>query len=137
MNLEPIDTSTTALLPCPFCGGSAEFVPYKSDGLTLKCTALGCVQRNQRTLRYGIDSLRASMTKHWNTRAPQWLPIDSAPRDGCVWAFNGEQGAMAWSEGDGWALWVWADELLSDVDPSPQQPTHWQPLPAPPEVPHD
>lgn len=71
---------------------------------------------------------------YWRTRAPQWQPIQTAPKDGTVWAFNGEQGVMAWSEGDGWALWVWADALLSDVDPAPAQPTHWQPLPAPPEV---
>ncbi|MGN7766950.1 hypothetical protein ACTJJM_05545 [Stenotrophomonas sp. 22692] len=57
------------LLPCPFCGSSAEFVPYKDNGLTLKCKSVGCIQRNQRTLRYGIDWLRTSMAEHWNTRA--------------------------------------------------------------------
>lgn len=56
------------LLPCPFCGNSAEFVPYKDNGLTLKCKSMGCIQRNQRTLRYGIDWLRTSMTEHWNAR---------------------------------------------------------------------
>lgn len=57
------------LLPCPFCGNGAEFVPYKDNGLTLKCKSMGCIQRNQRTLRYGIDWLRTSMAEHWNTRA--------------------------------------------------------------------
>lgn len=57
------------LLPCPFCGNGAEFVPYKDNGLTLKCKCMGCIQRNQRTLRYGIDWLRTSMAEHWNTRA--------------------------------------------------------------------
>ncbi len=61
-----------------------------------------------------------------------WKPIDSAPKEGRFWAFNGEQGVMAWSEGKGWALFVWADELLSEVDPSPEQPTHWMPLPSNP-----
>lgn len=132
MNLEPIDTSTTALLPCPFCGGSAEFVPYKSDGLTLKCTALGCVQRNQRTLRYGIDSLRASMTKHWNTRAPQWLPIESAPRDGSEMHLCSERGQAVgyWDEDE--------DSFVTDYRGKGNfdfvAATHWQPLPAPPEV---
>lgn len=60
---------TRELLPCPFCGNSAEFVPYKDNGLTLKCKSMGCIQRNQRTLRYGIDWLRTSMAEHWNTRA--------------------------------------------------------------------
>ena len=58
-----------ALLPCPFCGNGAEFVPYKDNGLTLKCKSMGCIQRHQRTLRYGIEWLRTSMTEHWNARA--------------------------------------------------------------------
>ncbi|QJC75461.1 hypothetical protein [Stenotrophomonas maltophilia] len=58
-----------ALLPCPLCGNDAEFVPYKNNGLTLKCKSMGCIQRHQRTLRYGIEWLRTSMTEHWNTRA--------------------------------------------------------------------
>lgn len=58
-----------ALLPCPLCGNDAEFVPYKNTGLTLKCKSMGCIQRHQRTLRYGIEWLRTSMTEHWNTRA--------------------------------------------------------------------
>jgi hypothetical protein len=62
-----------------------------------------------------------------------WQPIEEAPRDREIWAFNGEQGRMMWSEGDGWALWVWVDELLSDADPSPDQPTHWMPLPSAPQ----
>lgn len=57
------------LLPCPFCGNSAEFVPYKNNGLTVKCKSMGCIQRHQRTLRYGIEWLRTSMTEHWNARA--------------------------------------------------------------------
>lgn len=57
------------LLPCPFCGNNVEFVPYKNNGLTVKCKSMGCIQRHQRTLRYGIEWLRASMTEHWNARA--------------------------------------------------------------------
>lgn len=65
-----------------------------------------------------------------------WKTIDIAPRDGTeVWAFNGEQGRMHWIEGDGYALWVWSDEILRDVEADPIQPTHWIPLPDPPEAP--
>lgn len=66
---------TRELLPCPFCGNVAEFVPYKDNGLTLKCKSMGCIQRNQRTLRYGIDWLRTSMAEHWNTRALSAQPF--------------------------------------------------------------
>lgn len=67
-----------------------------------------------------------------------WQPIETAPKDGTeIWAYNGEQARMYWAEGHGenfdYALWVWSDDLLSDVDPSPDQPTYWMPLPAPPE----
>jgi hypothetical protein len=62
-----------------------------------------------------------------------WRPIETAPRDGSeVWAYNGEQARMKWIEGDGYALWVWADDLLSEVDAAPEQPTYFMPLPAPP-----
>jgi hypothetical protein len=69
--------------------------------------------------------------------AERWQPIETAPKDREIWAFNGEQGRMQWSEGsadngEGWALWVWCDQLLSDADPDPEQPTHWMPLPAAP-----
>lgn len=62
-----------------------------------------------------------------------WKTIDVAPRDGSpIWAYNNEQGVMRWISGDGYALWVWVDELLSEVDPDPTQPTHWRSLPEPP-----
>ena len=69
------------LLPCPFCGNGAEFVPYKDNGLTLKCKSMGCIQRNQRTLRYGIDWLRTSMTEHWNARALSAQPSPGGQGD--------------------------------------------------------
>lgn len=69
------------LLPCPFCGNGAEFVPYKDNGLTLKCKSMGCIQRNQRTLRYGIDWLRTSMAEHWNTRALSAQPSPGGQAD--------------------------------------------------------
>lgn len=63
----------------------------------------------------------------------EWQPISTAPKDGTeVWAYNGEQARMRWIEGHEYALWAWADEVLCDVDPSPEQPTHWMPLPPPP-----
>lgn len=66
----------------------------------------------------------------------QWKPIESAPKDGSeIWTYNGEQARMRWIEGGCYALWIWADDLLSDADPNPDAPTHWMPLPAAPGTP--
>ena len=59
----------TELKPCPFCGNDAEFVPYKRNGLTLKCKSMGCIRRDQCTMRYGMEWLREAMARHWNERA--------------------------------------------------------------------
>jgi hypothetical protein len=68
--------------------------------------------------------------------SPAWQPIETAPKDVPIFVFNGEYGVMQWSEGvngtESWALWVWSDDLINDADPSPDQPTHWMPLPAAP-----
>lgn len=62
-----------------------------------------------------------------------WQPIGTAPKDGTeVWAFNGEQARMKWISCDGYGLWIYADELLTDADPEAEQPTHWMALPEPP-----
>lgn len=62
-----------------------------------------------------------------------WQPIETAPKDGAeIWAYNGTQQRMKWICGDGYALWVHADNTLSDIDPSPDQPTSYMPLPEPP-----
>jgi hypothetical protein len=41
---------------------------------------------------------------------------------------------MKWIEGQGYALWIWSDPLLSDADPSPRQPSHFVHLLADPVV---
>lgn len=68
-----------------------------------------------------------------NRRLREWQPIRSAPKTEEIWAFNGEPARMKWIEGEGYALWVYAEELMSDSDPSPTQPTYWFRLPAAPE----
>lgn len=62
-----------------------------------------------------------------------WMPIETAPKDRDVWAFNGEQAAMRWLDFDDIdGLWIWSDDTLCEIDPNPEQPTHWMPLPEPP-----
>lgn len=87
--------------------------------------------------KYGYErTVTATAWEAWQAAlraAPEWQPIETAPKDGTsVWAFNGEQAPMCYIAGEGYALWIWADQVLSDVDPSPEQPTHWMPLPSPP-----
>lgn len=83
-----------------------------------------------------------SMNSAWSAIAaklrellPVWQPIESAiKQEGeLIWAFNGEQAAMRYTKTPDGDLWCWLDEALSDIDPEPQQPTHWMPLPKAPE----
>lgn len=70
-------------------------------------------------LRFGFD------TGHGHaTRAPQWQPIESAPKDGTR--------LMLWdSRNDGYAVTgAWVAGSVDDHETI----THWQPLPAGPEV---
>lgn len=73
-----------------------------------------------------------------------WRPIESAPRDGTkIWAYipriysSGLQCLVAWDT-DKYAKrpkprFRSTDLLYRDADSAQQQPTHWQPLPPPPE----
>ncbi|KDC22995.1 hypothetical protein AZ20_4230 [Bordetella bronchiseptica E014] len=95
----------------------------------------GNTEREQETWFAGIEEGQRR-TEHNAAVRSAWMPIESAPKDGTeIWAYNGEQARMKWIEGECYALWIWADDLLSDADPNPEQPTHWQPLPAAPGVP--
>ena len=66
----------------------------------------------------------------WNRRSrmkPQWLPIESAPTDGTrVLLWDTAKGGYAISG-------AWVVGSADDHETF----THWQPLPAGPEVPHD
>ena len=62
----------------------------------------------------------------------EWLPIESARRDGKAillyirWAGKRHRVVSRWSDYDG----AWIAELTN----YPVRATHWQPLPAPPEA---
>ena len=74
------------------------------------------------------DALCAALTASLD-----WHPMDSAPKDGTeVLAYAQEIVRMKWVEGEGYGLWIYADETLADVCPEAIQPTHWKPLPPPP-----
>lgn len=78
-------------------------------------------------LRFGFD------TGHGHaTRAPQWQPIETAPKDGTeILAWDGQgQATVSWKNGR-WSL-VYAGWRAEDGDFDAA--INWQPLPAPPEV---
>lgn len=121
-----------AALATPSPGKAQEPLPVPVA--TLVVTHGATSTKYEHRLPDGEYTLYASPGK---AEAERWQPIETAPKDREVWAFNGEQGRMQWSEGsadngEGWALWVWCDQLLSDADPEPEQPSHWMPLPAAP-----
>jgi hypothetical protein len=101
--------SEIGLKACPFCGGSAFIV---QEGTHAQCLTPGCCVGPV----CGLDS--------WNARAPQWQPIESAPKDGTR--------LMLWdSRNGGYAVTgAWVAGSAEDHETI----THWQPLPAAPEM---
>lgn len=66
-----------------------------------------------------------------------WQPIETAPQNGTrVLTYGQDYGFMQWWDGTEYGsegFWTHSDEVLADIDPSPEQPTHWMPLPEPPQ----
>jgi len=68
--------------------------------------------------------------------APEWQPIESAPKDGTeIWAFDeSEHQCLAyWMDYPKWSGWIFVDELLADIHPAGINPTHWMHKPAAPQ----
>ena len=124
----------TELLPCPFCGREADL--HHDAMVHVEC--LGCTAS-----AYAFD--QAAAIAAWNRRAPVWHPIATAPKDGSKVMLHGpvawleymfddaaplEEASVFGSFYDG----EWRTETAnpySDI----VRPTHWQPLPAPPQEP--
>ena len=114
------------LLPCPFCGGQAEIIRFGTPRWSAIVECMECGGR----LESGDEGEESG--RHWNTRASQWKPIDTAPKDGTKF--------LIW-----WPTWNNTAEIgyystrrnrfecnkvmyYQDSD----LPTHWMPLPEPP-----
>jgi hypothetical protein len=71
-----------------------------------------------------------------------WQPIETAPRDGSEIILGSAYGGVFagfWSDVPNyWGNFGWfeeSDRAVCDATRKPYKPTHWQPLPAPPEEP--
>lgn len=141
------ETSDPDLLPCPFCGAQEAYF-IETDDQTEDQTFFhvccnGCEAQSFGC--YCVDKFSAA--KEWNTRAPlaappppresEWLPIESAPKDG-AWVYGFEpiedgkyvgHVVMKWREGS-WREPGWYTDGGHGYRVC--EPTHWRPLPPPP-----
>lgn len=116
--------SEIELKVCPFCGAKPNVrVQPESWGYHEGSVEVQCKCGASAGSVYGADKKREAAEK-WNARAPQWQPIESAPKDGTR--------LMLWdSRNDGYAVTgAWVAGSVDDHETI----THWQPLPAGPEV---
>lgn len=129
------------LKPCPWCGGALQEARVV-EGDTFRWRKLqGCctdgpevhidtladdrVGAEERAAQAAIDA--------WNTRAPQWQPIESAPkttRSILVWCPERQNQYMVFWDSRYEGEW----RTVGGGTSLTEQPTHWQPLPVPPEV---
>lgn len=74
----------------------------------------------------------------------EWKPIETAPKDGTLIRVKGNEGPYGVTSWEGEALWhiptnwnkksaTWCSEGKAVLWLAGYRPTHWQPLPAPPE----
>ncbi|WP_333627828.1 Lar family restriction alleviation protein [Stenotrophomonas cyclobalanopsidis] len=120
--------SEIELKACPFCGREPKIsdLPESAIHVSCRCGASLFGERHH-------HADHAEATARWNTRAPQWQPIESAPkttRSILVWCPERQnQYMVSWDDryGGEWRT-VGGGTVLTE------SPTHWQPLPAPPEV---
>lgn len=83
------------------------------------------------------DYMRAELARAYECYQFQiqsgWQPIEAAPKDNkapiLVNDVNGAWAAAKWLECDGFAGWIYEDEILQDVYPLGPQPAHWFDVP--------
>jgi hypothetical protein len=143
---QDITESREALLPCPFCGSEAKEILLGREDY-IECDNKNC----------GNYGNAIATAKAWNTRqqlakpVDEWMPIETAPKDGsiflgakdddvlpCRWIIGDDDGVDCMGSDDGFCdlefnLFIQARSFGNHEYRSiGNQPTHWQPLPAPP-----
>ena len=99
------------LLPCPFCGGEAEY-HGECDMVAVRCSNCGAG-----TSGWWDEPEEAA--EEWNRRPDRWIPVtERLPEEG--------ETILVWHK-DGYIM------LLVNMFDEMEDVTHWRPLPAGPE----
>ena len=120
------------LLPCPFCSSGSRVAEFPQDlGFMPHCAECG--------IRGHIYPTESAAIAAWNRRAGGWRPIETAPKDGteillyCPEWDTPYLGAWGHAEDSILDGWMSPDVLPLKWTELVESPTHWMPLPAPPE----
>jgi Lar family restriction alleviation protein len=137
------------LMPCPFCRSDnvaldtvmgeprqcwVACFACKADGPVTGDAQSAIAAWNRRDPAFALAQRRLA------TEAERWQPIETAPKDGTPVLVCRDMG-NPWGWVRGWSRWVdvrgisgWLSHGMFDVpgDLGLGNPTHWQPLPAPP-----
>lgn len=114
----------TELRACPMCGDTEPDYAGHGQRHSVKCALASCQTDGPWMLT------KAAAAAAWNRRADDWMPIETAPRDGTrVVLWGASESVLAYWYGDslGWQLvhtGAWAEDADVGIDP-----THWRPLP--------
>jgi Lar family restriction alleviation protein len=126
---------TPVLAPCPFCGSTDDDLSCDVDEYGRAYVVCGnCATEGPFVVSHiiGSDAAIEQAIAAWNQRSA-WQPIETAPGDGTeIFAWDGKGVKVAWCyEG----RWIYDDEMESPYL-THWHPTHWQPLPQPPNTPN-
>jgi len=141
------------LKPCPFCGSEPRFWEGEYCGISVVCSNDECAADTRTSFS------RDEAIKRWNRRAFGWQPIETAPKDGSyilAWGPDFGCSIVRWFDerksGPVYGAdsinapsmqsgWIGDNEEVFSTIEFPDgsvikgaQPTHWMPLPEPPEV---
>ena len=112
---------TDKLKPCPFCGGEAGLNEVEDGHGGLSGAYVVCLN--------GCNVQATPIT--WNTRADDWQPIETAPKDvKNIIGMNGNSIFKLYRHED--CSGYFESEWLTFDDDDEFNPTHWKPLPEPP-----
>jgi hypothetical protein len=128
----------TKLLPCPFCGGPADFENTTPES-SIAFWSVGCQSVESDCIAYQLLATfnrKCEAAEAWNRRQPQWMPIETAPRDGTPFLCIHPDDVFSPQTGID-IIWYEPSIKTYTMDGETEVPfagiTHWMPLPSPPQ----